>query len=75
MGRWSRQNAPSLPDWLARRWGLDWLEIGCGTGVISDVILARCNPKSLIFLDRFEGFLEKGRPSVPDGRAESQVGH
>ena len=74
MGRWSRQIAPLFLDWVAARDGLDWLEIGCGTGALSAAILARCNPKSLLAIDPSEGFLDKARANVPDDRVVFEVG-
>jgi len=74
MGRWSRQIAPRFLDWLGPPDGLDWLEVGCGTGALSAAILARCSPNSLISMDSSEGFLAKARANVPDARAEFQVG-
>ena len=74
MGRWSRQIAPRFLDWFDAPDGLDWLEVGCGTGALSDAILAKCRPKSLISIDSSEGFLAKARANVRDERAEFQVG-
>jgi SAM-dependent methyltransferase len=74
MGRWSRQLAPRFLDWLGAPGGLDWLEVGCGTGALSAAILARCNPKSLISIDPSEGFVATARAMVPDSRAAFQVG-
>ena len=74
MGRWSRQIAPRFLDWLDVRDGLDWLEVGCGTGSLSAAIVAQCQPKSLISIDPSEGFLTRARTNVPDERAEFQVG-
>ncbi|KAB0266443.1 class I SAM-dependent methyltransferase [Microvirga brassicacearum] len=74
MGRWSRQIAPPFLDWLDLADGLNWLEVGCGTGALSAAILARCRPKSLIAIDPSEGFLAKARANLPDGRAAFQVG-
>lgn len=74
MGRWSRQIAPRFLEWLDPDGGLDWLEVGCGTGALSAAILARCNPRSLILIDPSEGFLAKARANVADARAEFQVG-
>ncbi|UVK37750.1 class I SAM-dependent methyltransferase [Mesorhizobium sp. AR10] len=70
MGRWSRQIAPLFLDWLDPPEGLDWLEVGCGTGALSAAILARCNPDSLVSIDPSEGFLAKARDNVPDRRVE-----
>jgi SAM-dependent methyltransferase len=74
MGRWSRQIAPRFLDWLDTPGGLDWLEVGCGTGAMTAAILARCNPRSLVAIDPSEGFITRARMNVPDERAEFQVG-
>jgi SAM-dependent methyltransferase len=74
MGRWSRQIAPLFLNWLDVPDGMDWLEVGCGTGALSSAILAKCRPKNLISIDSSEGFLAKARANVRDGRAEFQMG-
>jgi ubiquinone/menaquinone biosynthesis C-methylase UbiE len=74
MGRWSRLIAPRFLDWLSAPHGLNWLEVGCGTGALSAAILAHGAPNSLIAVDPSEGFVGKARASVPDGRAVFQVG-
>lgn len=74
MGRWSRQIAPRFLDWLGAPDGLDWLEIGCGTGALSAAILARCNPKSLISIDPSEGFVATAHATIADRRVAFQVG-
>ena len=74
MGRWSRQIAPRFLEWLAAKEGLDWLELGCGTGALSAAILARCNPRRVLCLDQSAGFVAKARANVPDARAEFHVG-
>ena len=74
MGRWSRQVAPSFLDFVDARDGLDWLEVGCGTGALSSAILARCNPKSLIGIDQSEGFVATARNAITDQRVTFQVG-
>lgn len=74
MGRWSRQIAPRFLDFVGAREGLDWLEIGCGTGALSAAILAGSNPRSLIAVDQSEGFVATARGSISDNRATFQVG-
>jgi len=73
MGRWSRQIAPRFLDWFDAPERLDWLEIGCGTGVLSAAILARCNPGSLLAIDPSEGFIATARRNIADQRAEFRV--
>jgi ubiquinone/menaquinone biosynthesis C-methylase UbiE len=74
MGRWSRQIAPRFLDWLGAKDGLDWLDVGCGTGALSAAILAQCNPKSLISIDPSPGFIATARATIPDRRAAFEVG-
>jgi SAM-dependent methyltransferase len=74
MGRWSRQIAPRFLDWLSLPDGLDWLDVGCGTGALAAAILARHNPRSLLALDPSADFVAAARGALADARAEVQVG-
>jgi SAM-dependent methyltransferase len=74
MGRWSRKIAPRFLDWLGAPRGVDWLEVGCGTGALSSCILADCEPRSLLCVDPSEGFIAKARTNISDARAEFQLG-
>jgi SAM-dependent methyltransferase len=74
MGRWSRQVAPRFLDWLALPEGLDWLDVGCGTGALSAAILARSNPRSLLALDPSDGFVAAAKGALADPRANVRVG-
>lgn len=74
MGRWSRQIAPRFLDWLGTRDGLDWLDVGCGTGALAATILAQRRPSSLIAIDSSEGFVATARATISDRRAAFQVG-
>ena len=74
MGRWSRPVAARFLDWLALPGGLDWLDLGCGTGALTGAIVRQCAPASVIAVDPSEGFLGKARENVPDPRVEFRVG-
>ncbi len=74
MGRWSRQVAPRFVDWLGMPAGLDWLEVGCGTGALSAAVLAAGKPRSLLSIDASEGFVATARANVPDARVTFQLG-
>jgi ubiquinone/menaquinone biosynthesis C-methylase UbiE len=74
MGRWSRLVAAGFLDWQGAGNGLDWLEIGCGTGALSQQILTRCNPRRLTAIEPSEGFVAQARANVADERAAFQVG-
>jgi SAM-dependent methyltransferase len=74
MGRWSRLVAPRFLDWLALPEGLDWLDVGCGTGALSAAILGRCNPRSLLAIDPSDSFVSAAKAALQDARAEVRAG-
>jgi len=74
MGRWSRLVAPRFLDWLALPGGLDWLDVGCGTGALSAAVLARCSPRSLLAVDPSDGFVATAREAMQEARVHVQVG-
>ncbi len=74
MGRWSRQIAPRFVNWLGVPAGLDWLEVGCGTGALSAAVLDAGKPRSLVSIDSSEGFVATARANVPDARVTFQLG-
>lgn len=44
MGRWSTIAGGMFLDWLAPRSGLRWVDVGCGTGVLTELVMQRCAP-------------------------------
>ena len=61
VGRWSRLVAPELLAWLAPPPGLDWLDVGCGTGALAGAVADSCAPGRLAGIDRSAGFLDFAR--------------
>lgn len=61
VGRWSRAVAPEFLAWLDAPRGLDWLDIGCGTGALTGMIAASCAPRRLAGVEPSAGFLEVAR--------------
>ena len=74
VGRWSRLAAADFVDWLAVPPDRQWLDVGCGTGALTELVLARSMPASVVGVDPSEGFVEFARASVLDGRASFAVG-
>ncbi len=74
VGRWSRLVAHDFVDWLDVPAGRHWLDIGCGTGALSQTILKRAAPQALMGIDPSEGFIAHARRIVGDPRAEFRVG-
>ncbi|MEN8192035.1 MAG: class I SAM-dependent methyltransferase [Bacteroidota bacterium] len=61
MGRWSSLMAPEFLKWLNISPNLEWLDIGCGTGALSEAIVEHCNPLNISCIDPSEGFLEMAK--------------
>ena len=68
MGRWSRLLAPRFVSWLAVRTTGNWLDVGCGTGALSDAICATTQPGSVVACDPSESFIEYARQHNVDRR-------
>ncbi len=75
MGRWSRRIAPLFLDWLDVPPDTAWLDIGCGTGVLSAAIIDNCAPRRVAGLDPSEAFVEAARRNVGDRRFECAQGN
>jgi SAM-dependent methyltransferase len=73
MGRWSRVVAVRFVEMLDRPSGLRWLDVGCGTGALSEAILDSGAPQSVVGIDPAEAFVDLGRKRL-GARAELHVG-
>jgi len=74
IGRWSRLVAHEFLKWLAIPAGSQWLDVGCGTGALSQTILQVTDPVHIKGIDRSEGFIIFAKEHTPDRRVEFQVG-
>ena len=74
VGRWSRRVAKEFLNWLEIPSQLQWLDVGCGTGALSQTILETCDPKSVRGIDRSDGFVGYALAKITDPRAEFEVG-
>ena len=51
MAPWSRRAGDAFLDWLDAPAGLRWLDVGCGTGAFTELILQRCAPVEIQGID------------------------
>src|SRR5258707_14760287 len=55
MGQWSRLAGEIFLDWLAPLAGLRWIDIGCGNGAFTELLVERCAPAEVQGIDPSEG--------------------
>jgi SAM-dependent methyltransferase len=61
MGRWSRIAGEIFLDWLDAPKRLSWLDVGCGNGAFTEVLIARCAPAAVTGIDPSQGQLDFAR--------------
>jgi SAM-dependent methyltransferase len=74
VGRWSRLVAAEFLDWLSLPAHTRWLDVGCGTGALSETILKRALPQQVVGIDLAEGFIAFAQSRLSDPRIEFRVG-
>jgi SAM-dependent methyltransferase len=74
VGRWSRRVAREFLNWLAVPERKDWLDVGCGTGALTQTIVEQANPNSVIGLDSSPGYIEYAKARSASPRASFEIG-
>jgi SAM-dependent methyltransferase len=74
VGRWSRAVAPRFLAGLDVPAGRAWLDVGCGTGALTEAVLAACSPASVLGVDPAPAFLAHAAVQVADVRASFREG-
>jgi trans-aconitate methyltransferase len=73
VGRWSRPVARQFLDWLTVDPAARWLDVGCGTGALTQTILATQAPASVTSIDPSDAFIAHARGATNDPRATFAV--
>ena len=73
VGRWSRLVARRFVEWLGPSTGLRWVDVGCGTGVVTQTVLDVAAPATVLAVDRSEAFIATAKARIGDPRARFQV--
>lgn len=61
MGKWSQRAGSIFLDWLATPTGLKWIDVGCGSGAFTELLVERCAPVEVQGIDPSEGQLAFAR--------------
>lgn len=61
IGRWSRLVAQEFVRWLALPTRRRWLDVGCGTGALTEVVVQVGEARSVVGVDPSAGFVQHAR--------------
>src|SRR4051812_13782963 len=72
MGAWSRIAGSRFLDWLDVPGQQGWVDIGCGNGAFTELVVQRCTPASVTGIDPSEAQLQfaRSRPGTHGVRYE-----
>jgi ubiquinone/menaquinone biosynthesis C-methylase UbiE len=74
MGIWSRIAGEVFIDWLTPATGLRWIDVGCGNGAFTELLVDRCAPAEVQGIDPSEGQLAFARQRPAARLARFQQG-
>jgi SAM-dependent methyltransferase len=74
VGRWSRRVAEEFVRRLDVPTGRRWLDVGCGTGALTETVLAVANPAEVLGVDPSEAFLATAETRIADARVSFRAG-
>jgi SAM-dependent methyltransferase len=74
VGRWSRLVARRFLEWLSVPRGAAWLDVGCGTGALTQTVIERAAPHRVVGIDPSKGFLGLARTRCAAGPAQFERG-
>ena len=67
MGRWSALVGARFIDWIAMPNGARWLDVGCGSGAFTQLVVERCGPADVQAFDTSAEQLAYARTRLPAG--------
>ncbi|MDQ4044219.1 MAG: class I SAM-dependent methyltransferase [Chloroflexota bacterium] len=74
VGRWSRKVAQVFLGWLSVPTGARWLDVGCGTGALSSVILNAASPTEVVGIDPSNAYVTWAKSHLEDERSSFRLG-
>jgi SAM-dependent methyltransferase len=74
VGRWSRPLAEAFLAWFAVPAAGRWLDVGCGTGALTETVLDATDPIEVVGIDSSPEFLGDAQRRIADPRARFEIG-
>lgn len=75
VGRWSRRVAIEFLNWVAVPERKDWVDVGCGTGALTQAIIEHKHPNSVIGVDASPGYAAYAEARTESPSARFEVGN
>ena len=73
MGRWSHEIGKAVLAWLEPPKGAHWLDVGCGTGIFTELISDTCAPASVIAIDTSKSQIARACLRVTRAKTEFRL--
>ncbi len=74
MGKWSRLVGDIFLDWLDPSPGWRWVDVGCGNGAFTELLVERCAPRQVQGIDPSQQQIAYARRRFESGSAQFDVG-
>lgn len=74
MAPWSRSAGALFLDWLEPASGRTWVDVGCGNGAFTELVLAKAAPSSICAIDPSQAQIEFARKKIVDKPVDFIVG-
>jgi SAM-dependent methyltransferase len=75
MGKWSQLAGDTFLQWLAPAAGLRWVDVGCGNGAFTEMLVERCAPAGAVQgIDPSDGQISFARTRLPVSAAQFRQG-
>ncbi len=74
MGKWSQLAGDTFLHWLAPPPGLNWVDVGCGNGAFTELLVARCAPVAVRGIDPSPEQIAYARMRLAGGAVQLEVG-
>ena len=74
MGQWSAKAGHAFLDWLNPTPGMRWVDVGCGNGAFTELLVERCAVRDVLGVDPSEGQLAYARTRLARTHARFERG-
>ena len=74
VGKWSQLAGEKFLEWLAPAPNLTWIDVGCGNGAFTDLVVERCAPRAVTGLDPADAQLSYARSRSGSASVQFQKG-